>query len=128
MAAPPHMFAVQSMIQHPGPATAVAYLCPMDHCSGWGHGGIHAAVMHQQGHYYVLLCTFPPGSGCTSNHMQVDRGGVVRLLYKQIPVSPHILSVGFGTLFPLPAQFGPGDLSSGHINNIQGSRGTEIGA
>ena len=60
--------------------------------------------------------------------MQVDRGGVARLLYKQIPVSPHILSVGFRTLFPLPAQFGPGDLSSGHINNIEGSRGTEIGA
>ena len=128
MAAPPHRFAVQAMIQHPGPAAAVAYLWPLDHCSGWGHGGIHAAVIRQQGHYYVLLCTFPPGSGCTSNPMRVDRGGVVRLLYKQIPVSPYILSVGFGTLFPLPAQFGPGDLSSGHINNIEGSRGTEIGA
>ena len=59
--------------------------------------------------------------------MQVDRGGVVRLLYKQIPVSPQILSVGFGTQFPRPAQFGAGDLRSGHINNIQGRRGTEIG-
>ena len=117
MAAPPHRFAVHAMIQHPGPAAAAAYLWSLDHCSGWGHGGIHAPVIRQQGHYYVLLCTFPPGSGCTSNPMpsskwqccenswkkKVDRGGVVRLLYKQIPVRPDILSVGFGTLFPIPA-------------------------
>ena len=127
MAAPPHMFAVQAMIQHPGPAAAVAYLWSLDHCSGWGHGGNHAPVIRQQGHYYVLLCTFPTGSGCTSNPMRVDRDGVVRLQYKQIPVSLDKLSVGFGTLFPIPAQFGAGDLRSGHINNIQGRRATEIG-
>ena len=38
-----------------------------------------------------------------------------------------ILSVGFGPLLPIPAQFGAGDLHSGDINNIQGRRGTEMG-
>ena len=57
MAAPHHRFAVQAMIQHPGPAAAVAYFWSLDHCSGWGHDGIHAPVIRQQGHYYVV--SFP---------------------------------------------------------------------
>ena len=42
------------MIQHRGPAAAVAYLLSLDPRSGWGHEGVHAPVIRQQGHYYVL--------------------------------------------------------------------------
>ena len=139
MAAPPHRFVVHAMIQHPGPAAAVAFLWSLDHCSTWGHGGIHAPVIRQQGHYYVLLCTFPPGSGCPSNPMpsskwqccenswkkKVDRGGVVRLLYKQIGRTSCLSDLGHCSRSRL-MQFGV-DLRSGHINNIQGRRAIEIG-
>ena len=70
-------------------------------CSGCVHGRLY--VTRQQEHSYVLS----PPAGIHSNS---SAGAPMRdhsvPLYKMIPVSPDLLSVGGGTLHTISARFG----------------------
>ena len=87
---------------------------PLQRLGAWGYPCPCNTPARALLYYYVLslpvrdvlqiLCRRRSGNAArTVGKKKVDRGGVVRLLYKQIPVRPDILSVGFGTLLPIPA-------------------------